>query len=438
MTETIAPPQRTRYAAVAIFLHWVIAAGIVAQILLAWRMEDLKTPLGFALVQLHKSIGISILLLSLIRLGWRLANPPPPEPEGLKTWEVRLSKAVHLGFYGIMIGMPLTGWLMVSASRIEIPTLLFGAVPWPHVPGIAHLPEPAKGLWRLIGGRGHSVLAFGAYLLIALHVAGALKHQLFDAEVPILDRMAPGARAGKWFDPRLILIALGGLAIVGAAEFFQPRLPASAPLPPAASDDDADEKPAAAAPAASAPADAARPAAVSAPVSETAPPAAPRSWTVGKGSVLGFSTSWGGEPISGRFDKFTADIVFGPDSLKDSKVKVSIDLASAVTGDAQRDQSLPTADWFDTTTHPDAVFTATRFEKTGEGRFIAHGKLSLRGVTQPLDLPFKLRFEGDKAHMSGVTTIDRTVFGVGQGEWKATDQIPARVKVAIQLSATAR
>jgi len=58
--------------------------------------------------------------------------------------------------------------------------------------------------------------------------------------------------------------------------------------------------------------------------------------------------------------------VFGPDALKDSRVKVDIDLASAVTGDAQRDQSLPTADWFDAPTHPKATFTASRFEKTGK------------------------------------------------------------------------
>jgi polyisoprenoid-binding protein YceI len=169
-----------------------------------------------------------------------------------------------------------------------------------------------------------------------------------------------------------------------------------------------------------------------------APPGVARVWTVGKGSSLGFTTSWGGEPIEGRFDRFTADVVFGPDALKDSRVKVVIDLTSAVTGDAQRDQSLPTADWFDATAHPSATFTATRFEKTGEGRFIAHGRLSLRGVTQSLSLPFRLRIEGDKAHMSGVTTIDRTAFGVGQGEWKATDQIPAGVKVSVKLTATAK
>ena len=431
MTEV--PLPRTRYATVAILLHWVIAAGIVFQILLAWRMEDLKTPLGFALVQLHKSVGITILLLSLVRLGWRLANPPPPEPEGLKSWEARLSKIVHLAFYVIMIGMPLTGWLMVSASRIEIPTLLFGTMPWPHVPGIAHLPESAKSVWRMIGDRGHGLLAFGAYLLLALHVGGALKHQLFDAETPILDRMAPGARAGKWFDLRLVLIGLGGLAVIAAAELFQPNLPASAPQSAVIVDDDADEPAAPSKPKAESVAPVAPPAAEA-----SVAPAVAQTWTVGKGSILGFATSWGGEPISGRFDKFTADIVFGPDALKDSRVSVAIDLASVVTGDAQRDQSLPSADWFDAATHPTATFIATRFEKTGEGRFIAHGKLSLRGVTQPLDLPFKLRIEGDKAHMSGVTTLDRTVFGVGQGEWKATDQIPAKVKVSVQVTATAK
>jgi len=431
MTEATSAPLRTRYAAIAIILHWVIAAGIIFQILLAWRMEDLKTPLGFALVQLHKSVGISILLLSLIRLGWRLANPPPPGPEGLKAWETRLSKAVHLGFYVIMIGMPLTGWLMVSASRIEIPTLLFGVVPWPHIPGISHLAEPAKGIWRLIGGRGHGLLAFTSYLLIVLHVAGALKHQLFEADTQILARMAPGARAGRWMDPRLVLIALCGLALVAVAERLQPKLPAQAPLPAVATDDDTEERPL------PAPATVALTPTAAEPVAGAAAPATVRTWTVGRSSSLGFTTSWGGEPISGRFDRFTADIVFGPEALKASSVRVSIDLASAVTGDAQRDQSLPAADWFDAATHPDAIFTATRFEKTGEGRFIAHGRLSLRGVTRPLDLPFKLRIEGDKAHMSGVTTIDRTVFGVGQGEWKATDQIPASVKVSVQLTATA-
>jgi polyisoprenoid-binding protein YceI len=96
------------------------------------------------------------------------------------------------------------------------------------------------------------------------------------------------------------------------------------------------------------------------------------------------------------------------------------------------------ADWFDVASHAKATFTATRFEKTGENRYVALGTLTLRGVSKPQRLPFTLKIEGDKARVSGVTTLDRTAFGVGQGEWKSTDQIPAEVKVSVNLTATRR
>ncbi len=404
-----------RYATIAIVLHWLIAAAIIFQIVLAWRMDDLKTPLGFALVQMHKSVGISILLLSVARLSWRLLNPPPPEPAGLARWELWLSKCVHIALYGIMIGMPLTGWLVVSASKIQIPTLLFGVVPWPHLP-VADLAPAAKAMWQNVGKYGHGLLAWAAYLLVVLHVAGALKHQLFDRDMALLARMAPGAKAGKWLDPRLLAIALGGFGIIALAWLFQPTLLATAPPPPSV-------------------AEVPEPAANAVPVTAERV-VGPSKWALSQGSSLSFSTSWGGQAISGRFDRFSADILFAPEALDQAKVSVSIDLASAVTGDVQRDQSLPGADWFDTATHPKATFAATRFEKVGDERFIAHGKLTLRGVSKPMDLAFRLKIDGDKATMSGVTTLDRTAFGVGQGEWQATDQIPAQVKVSIKLSAT--
>jgi len=421
----------TRYSTVAIILHWTIAAAIGFQILVAWRFHDLHTPQAFALTQLHKSIGITVLLLSVVRLGWRVAYNPP-EPEGLGRWEHVLSKAVHFGFYGIMIGMPLTGWIMVSTSKTAIPTLLYGAIPWPHVPGLATAPAAAKHAWHAFGTTGHEVLAWGAYGLILLHVAGALKHQLFDRETPVLARMAPGATPGRLFDPRLIAIGLGALAILAAGQFYTPPLPASAPLP---------------APAATLPPEppevtdkAAQPSAAPASATPAVAPvdAAPVHWAVASGSTLGFTTTWGGQEIQGRFDHWTADILFSPDALDRSRVSVSIDLAKVATGDAQRDQSIPGSDWFDAATHPKATYVADRFEKTAEGRYMAHGKLTLRGVTRPVDLPFRLKIDGDKARMSGVTSLDRTAFGVGQGEWQATDQIPANVKVSVQIAASRR
>ncbi|MFI4951347.1 MAG: YceI family protein, partial [Caulobacterales bacterium] len=162
----------------------------------------------------------------------------------------------------------------------------------------------------------------------------------------------------------------------------------------------------------------------------------PVAWKVSPGSALTFTTSWSGDAVQGRFDKWKADILFAPEALDRSKVTVSIDTSSAQTGDAQRDASLPAPDWFDTATHPKAVFTATKFQKTGEDRYVAHGSLSLRGVTRPVDLPFRLKITGDKAQMSGDASLDRTAFGVGQGEFTATDQVPAKVAVHVQLTAT--
>ena len=108
------------------------------------------------------------------------------------------------------------------------------------------------------------------------------------------------------------------------------------------------------------------------------------------------------------------------------------------TGDAQRDATLPSGDWFDAAGHPKATFTATSFTRTAEGRFTAHGRLTLRGVSRPLDLPFRLKIDGDRAEVRGVTSLDRTAFGVGQGEWTSTDQIPAKVTVEIDRKARRR
>jgi len=422
--------RASRYSTVAIVLHWLIALAILAQVNIAWRMDG-RTPEAFALVQLHKSIGVTILVLSLIRLGWRLANPPPPEPPRLSRWETLLSSIVHWGFYVIMIGMPLTGWLMVSTSRRAIPTVLYWTIPWPDMPGTHSLGPAAKMTAHAIGVNGHEWLSWGLYGLFALHVAGAFKHQVFEPETPILPRMAPGAVSGRWWEPRLGLIALAVAAAVAFGAFVQPPRPAMGPPPVTqAAAAFLPEKIAAPAPSPTiAPA-----AAASAPT--PAPAAGPVPWKVAPGSSLNFQTSWSGDAVQGRFDAWKADILFSPDALDRSRVTVTIDMTSAKTGDAQRDGSLPSADWFDAAGHPKAVFTASRFEKTGADRYVAHGTLEMRGVKKPVDLPFRLRIVGDKAQMTGETSLDRLAFGVGQGDFAATDQVPAKVTVRVQLSAT--
>jgi polyisoprenoid-binding protein YceI len=281
-----------------------------------------------------------------------------------------------------------------------------------------------------------------------LHVGAVLKHQVIDKD-NVFARMAVGARAGIT-EPRLWLVGILGLLVLWSAYVYMPTLKAKAApvavvveeetaIDPIASE--TTEQPASVGNVASTTPSVA---AETSPKSvEVAPVIAvdavkvlPLShWLVSKNAQLGFATEWTGEPVVGSFKQWTADIVFSPDDLKNSSLTVKVDLASVATGDEQRDSALPSADWFDVANHPTAVFTASRFKKVAEGSYKADGTLSLRDKTAPLVLSFKLKIVGDKATAKGSTTLDRTVFGVGQGEFLATDQIPAAVKVSFNLTA---
>src|SRR5207237_7274788 len=116
----------------------------------------------------------------------------------------------------------------------DLPTLLDGVAPWPNVPGLHDLAPAAKRTWHDIGENGHGILAKVTYGLLGLHVAGALKHQLFSRDEPVLARMAPGAVAGRWLEPRIFVIAAAFLGVIAFGRLVQPPRPASGPSPAAA------------------------------------------------------------------------------------------------------------------------------------------------------------------------------------------------------------
>ena len=160
------------------------------------------------------------------------------------------------------------------------------------------------------------------------------------------------------------------------------------------------------------------------------------AWTIDKtASALRFASSFGGEAFSGAFRRWDADIRFDPANLAGSSVTATIDVASATTGGADRDQALPTADFFDAAHFPKATFTARSFTAVGAGRYQAGGVLTLRGVAKPLTLPFTLTITGAQARMIGAVALNRLAFGVGQNEWKATSAVPATVTVNLTVVA---
>lgn len=155
-------------------------------------------------------------------------------------------------------------------------------------------------------------------------------------------------------------------------------------------------------------------------------------------SRLGFVGSQGGAPFDGRFTRWSAVIDYDPAAPAAAKVTVDIDMASAVTGDAQKDQSLPGADWFDVKAFPKARFEATGFKPLGGNAFETSGTLTIRGVGKAVTLPFTLEVAGDRSKAKGRLDLLRGDFGVGSGQWASGDMVGLKVQVVVDLVAAAK
>lgn len=182
----------TRYDPIAVTLHWVIAASILVMIPLGFFMGDFPITIKFQAYTIHKSLGITVLALSIFRLIWRLMNPLPPLPDSMKPIEKLMASTAHWLLYFLIIAMPLTGWLMVSASK-KYPTVFFWLGEVPFIP----MPEGIDGKATAHDfNQVHENLAIIAIFLIALHVAAALKHHLVEKD-NVLTRMLPSWLIGR-------------------------------------------------------------------------------------------------------------------------------------------------------------------------------------------------------------------------------------------------
>lgn len=186
---------RTRYGTVAMTLHWIIAALVLTNLYLGLSFDDYPKgdPTLFQIVQIHKSIGLSVLVLSIARLVWRLVNPVPPLPQEMSPALKLLARVTHWLLYFLIIAIPLSGWLMVSTSRLGLPTSYFGLFDWPNVGFIANMPLDQKRALHEPLETTHVILAWSAIVLVVIHVAGALWHQFFRRD-DVLRRMLPGTQ----------------------------------------------------------------------------------------------------------------------------------------------------------------------------------------------------------------------------------------------------
>lgn len=426
-----------RYSKSAMTLHWLIAALMAFQYGLGEAFAHM--PRGKALfdvAQFHKSIGITILLLTLIRLGVRLWKPRPA-PHGDHGWAMWAAKLVHFGFYFVLIAVPLTGWLAASTARLDIPTVLFNTVPWPDFPFVRAMEDSVRHGWHEWAEDTHELLSKLFLLLFALHIVGALRHQFLRKET-MIERMVPLTKLSPIAGSILIVtLSAGALGLMQLGE--TPGIaPSAKGAPPGTVNTSVTPNAAEVKPAAEVeePVEEAKKAEEKEAVDADAIPAgaAPR-WTTAPGGRLGFVTSWAGDGIDGSFRNWNADIRFNPDALAQSRIRVTVSLGSASTGDGERDSMLRGTDFFDTGAHAQAIWTSGAIKHAGGNRYRADGMLNLRGVNRPVPVNFTLDIDGKNARASGTASLNRLAFGIGQGEFAGTGDLPDPVSIRFDFRA---
>lgn len=173
---------RNRYSTVSLLFHWGIALAVLAQVLLITAHEATEGAISREFTSAHKALGLTILVVTLARIGWRLANPALPLPPGTPAWQRIGARATHVGFYLLMIGLPLGGWAASSAAGRDISW--FGLFNWPLLP----LPQSRELAGQFMDAHEAGVKVL--YVLLALHVLAALKHHFVDRD-NVLHRMIP-------------------------------------------------------------------------------------------------------------------------------------------------------------------------------------------------------------------------------------------------------
>ena len=395
-------------------LHWLTALLIFAAFPLGLIAHDMSEAIlnpdipttdaeisrTIFLFSMHKTLGVTVFFVALIRILWALTQTRPGLLNGNKPLESGLAETIHWLLYGSLVMVPLSGWIHHAATTGYAP------IWWPFGQSLFFVPKDPQvsELW----GGVHDVLTKVLLVSVLLHIAGALKHHVIDKDATLRRMLpgqvdapvAPGAHHG--IVPPLLAVVLAVLALVGGG------------LAGVYGEAPAGSATAANAPAASAPAE-----------------AGAANWTVQDGT-LEITVRQMGSDVTGSFADWTAAIAFEPQDAPGpaGSVEVTVTIASLTLGSVTS-QAMG-SEYFDAETYPKATFTA-EILRTETG-YTAPGTLTIRDTSVPAELPFTLEIEGDTARMTGSMQVDRTSFGMGEGVAEKT--LGNGVFIDVALTAT--
>lgn len=390
------------YGGVAKTFHWLTALLILTAIPLglvanAWPYEtSAQLAVKATLFSMHKTLGIAAFFVALLRILWATTQPKPgllhPDRK-LETW---LAETVHWLLYASLVIVPLSGWLHHAAATG------FAPIWWPLGQGLPFVPVD-EGVAKFFAA-WHWTFTKVLGVAVALHIAGALKHHLVDRD-QTLARMLPGrteavagtSSSGHGTAPVLSAAVIYAVAIAGASMLALVGRPGA-----------------------------------SVPATQFAE--SPSQWAVQEGEIEIVVTQMG-SPVEGRFETWTAAINFDPDAEGPVKGDVSVEVAidslslGSITSEALKPE------FFAPESHPTATFAAEILEADGEQAYTADGTLTLKGVEQPVTLPFTLQLDGETAEMDGSLTLDRRDFEIGVENYNDESNVRFDVEVNVALEA---
>ena len=400
----------SHYNFVARLLHWLIAGLIVAQYALAelseWAEDAGNVVERLALLANHKSIGMTILALAVIRLAWRIFNKPPVLPSSMQPWQKLASHAAHWLIYLLIFCLPLSGWLMSSANAYS--------VSWFNLFVFPDLVGADKSLASFFHSV-HEIMTEVLFVIVIVHIVAALKHHYVDKD-GVLGRMAS---VFGW----LVFIATVALVIILFGRLDSPsvngqtsqdagkgNLTESAKV---GSQDNAKS------------------------VSQTSSLSDLPVWDIDyQNSYIKFTGDQAGAPFDGVWKQWKAVMQFDAEQLDKSAFNVTIDTTKVDTEDQERDDYILGEYFFDTTVFKTATFSAKEFQAQPDSQFTSEGVLSIKGLSKPVLFIFNVEQQGDTVELTGLAIIDRLAWNVGTGDWSDIGSVGQQVKVDVKVVAT--
>jgi len=359
--------------------------------------------LRFTMTQWHKSFGLTILALTILRISWRLTHKAPALPESMRTWERGVAHASHALFYLLIVFLPLSGWLLVSASPLNITTYLFDWVRVPHLPIVSNASNKAE-----LAERFHQLHFYASTVLIVLlllHIGAALRHQ-FILKDHLMRRMLPDLSDGRFMDG--VRLSAGTLfAVAGLFWLLTSAINHENPTTQATTDAHTNH------------------------TQSNADQSDPNAWV--KAEVSYTVIVMGGSLI-GNFDGARADAYIDQQNPENSTLRAVVDTGSSFADSPQIDDALPEADWFDSANFPEATFESRNISTNSDGIYNVEGDLKIRDISKAISFPMDVDWETQVA--TGEFNINRLDFSIGANE--QSDDSIAALDVLVKFRITLR